>query len=184
MKSESGKQTEYIVRTVYSKCVVWTVYGYVQWDSTVVAPTDFSNVFMIRWTNGSCSNDHLSWTRLSKSRARKCRNTSWLARSTIPFSSLEYAVAKDCWIPPSRKSSVTSSLWNAGPWSVWMTSGDPNLPIWFNMTAAVSIAVVVFVGNNSTHLEKASMITSIYSLPWESLVRGPIWSRWSTSNGL
>ena len=34
-----------------------------------------------------------------------------------------------------------------------------DLPIWFNMTAAVSIAVVVFVGNNSTHLEKASMIT-------------------------
>ena len=27
------------------------------------------------------------------------------------------------------------------------------------------IAVVIFVGNNSTHLEKASMITRIYSLP-------------------
>ena len=30
-----GEQTKYIVRTVYSKCVVWTVYGYVQWDSAV-----------------------------------------------------------------------------------------------------------------------------------------------------
>ena len=30
VKSDSGEQTKYIVRTVYSKCVVWTVYGYVQ----------------------------------------------------------------------------------------------------------------------------------------------------------
>jgi len=83
----------------------------------------FSTVFMMHWTNGSCSNDHLSWTRLSKSSARKCRSTSWLARSTIPFSSFEYAVAKDCSMPHKRKSSWTSSLWNADPWSVWMTSG-------------------------------------------------------------
>ena len=27
MKSDSSEQTEYIVRTVYSKCVVWTVFG-------------------------------------------------------------------------------------------------------------------------------------------------------------
>ena len=145
-------------------------------SSAGVTPVDvFSTVFMMRWTKGSCSNDHLSWTRLSKSNARKCRYTSWLTRSTIPFSSLEYAVAKDC--PQSRKSSRTSSLWNAGPWSVWITSGDPNRPIWLSITDAVSKAVVDLVGNSSTHLEKTSMITSIYSLPCASLV-------WRTSNGL
>jgi hypothetical protein len=76
--------------------------------------------------------DHLSWTRLSKSNARKCRNISWLARSTIPFSSLEYAAVKDCSIPHRRISSVTNSLWEAGPWSVyiWMTTGDRNRPTW------------------------------------------------------
>ncbi len=133
---------------------------------------------------GSCSNDHLSWTRLSKSNARRCRNTSWLARSTIPFSSLEYAVAKDCSKPHRRTSSVTNSLWKAGPWSVWMTSGDPNRPTWLSIMDAVSAAVVDLVGNNSTHLENASMITRIYSWPSASLVSGPIWSRWSTSKGL
>ena len=30
VKSDSGEQTKYVVRTVYSKCMVWTVYGYVQ----------------------------------------------------------------------------------------------------------------------------------------------------------
>ena len=49
---------------------------------------------------------------------------------------------------------------------------------------AVSTAVVDLVGNSSTHLKKASMITKIYSLPFASLVSGPIWSRWGTSNGL
>jgi hypothetical protein len=72
--------------------------------------------------NGSCSNDRLSWTQLSKSKARKCRNTSWFARSTMPFSSLEYAVAKDSSIPHSHKSSGTHSLWKVSPWSVWMTN--------------------------------------------------------------
>ena len=43
-----------------------------------------------------------------------------------------------------------------------------------SITDAVSTAVVDLVGNNSTHREKASMITSIYSLPCASLVNGPI----------
>ena len=92
------------------------------------------------------------------------------ARSTIPFSSLEYAVAKDYSIPHSRKSSWRRSLWKAGPWSVWITSGDPKRPIWLSITDAVSKAVVDLVGNSSTHREKASMITSMYSLPCASLV--------------
>ena len=51
----------------------------------------------------------------------------------------------------------------------------------FRRSKAVSAADVVLVGNSSTHLEKASMITRIYSLPFASLVSGPIWSRWWTS---
>ena len=73
--------------------------------------TDGMTEYKLRWSDsyrclfhsvqnalnyGSCSNDHLSWTRLSKSNARKCRNTSWLARSTIAFSSIEYDMAKEC----------------------------------------------------------------------------------------
>jgi len=43
--------------------------------SAGVTPVDvFSTVFMM--SSQQCSNDHLSWTRLSKSRARKCRSTS------------------------------------------------------------------------------------------------------------
>jgi hypothetical protein len=123
--------------------------------SAGVTPVEvFSTVFMMRWTNGSCSNDHLLWTRLSKSSARRCCITSWLARSTIPFSSLEYAVANEFSIVHKRKSSWTNSLWKAGPWSVWMTSGLPNRPIWLSMTDAVSTAVVNLVGNNSTHRKR------------------------------
>jgi hypothetical protein len=70
-----------------------------------------------------------------------------------------------------RTSSATNSLWKAGPWSVWMTT--------LSNMEAVSAAIVDLVGNSSTYLEKASMITRIYSLPFESL-----WSRWRTSNGL
>jgi hypothetical protein len=40
----------------------------------------------------------------------------------------------------------------------WMTSGDPMWPTWLSTMEAVSVAVVDFVGNSSTHLEKASMI--------------------------
>jgi len=39
---------------------------------------------------------------------------------------------------------------------------------------AVSNAVVDFVGESSTHLENASIITNIYSLPCESTGKGPI----------
>ena len=62
---------------------------------------------------------------------------------------LEYAVAKEFSIAHKRKSSWTSSLWKAGPWSVWMTSRLPNRPIWLSLTDAVSTAVVDLVGNNS-----------------------------------
>ena len=49
-------------------------------------PVDvFSTVFIIRCTMGNCSLDYLSCTRASKS-----------TRSTKPFSSFEYAVAKEC----------------------------------------------------------------------------------------
>ena len=76
------------------------------------------------------------------------------------------------------------SLWKVGPWSVWMTSGVPNRQMWFRMAEAVSIVVVDLVGNSSIHLEKASMMTSMYSLPCASFVKGPMWSKWRTSNGL
>ena len=91
----------------------------------------FSTVFMMRWINGSCSNDHLSWTRLSKSNARKCRNASWLAHSTIPFSSLEYAVVNKCSIlglAHYEKQVLGRYEWLQGP-------------IWLSMTNAVSKAV-------------------------------------------
>ena len=49
------------------------------------------------------------------------------------------------------KGRTSDSLWNAGPWSVWMTSGLPKRPIWLSMTDAVSTAFVDLVGNNSAH---------------------------------
>ena len=52
------------------------------------------------------------------------------------------------------------------------------------MHIAVSSADVVLVGNTSTHLEKASIRTRIYSYPWSSFVSGPIWSKWMASKGL
>jgi len=130
---------------------------------------------MIRWTNGSCSNDNLSWTWLSKSnaRTRRCRNTSWLARSTIPFFSLEYAVAKNC-------------IWVQVQWPIHCGRLvlDPNWQTLLSIMEAISAAVVDLAGKTSTHLENASIITRIYSLPCASLGSGPIWSRWRTSNGL
>jgi hypothetical protein len=71
---------------------------------------------------------------------------------------------------------VNAPLWKAGPWSVCMTSGEPNRPTWLSITNAVTRAV--------SHREKASMITRMYSFPCASLGSGPIWSRWRTSNGL
>ena len=127
---------------------------------------------MMRWTNGSCSNDHLSWTRLSKSKARRWRSTSWLARSAMPFSSLEYA-----WQKIVQSHQVVKAQWQVHYerlvlWSV--TLGEPNRPIWLSIIDAVSRAVVDSVGNNSTQREKASMITRMYSFPCASLGSGPI----------
>jgi len=45
-------------------------------------------------------------------------------------------------------------------------------------------APVVFVGNNSTQRENASIITRIWVLPISSEVRGPMWSICRLSNGL
>jgi len=74
---------------------------------------------------------------------------------------------------------VSQHKWiTSDPWSVWITSGDLNRPIWLRITT------VDLVGNNSTHRENASIMISMYSLPWASAGRGPIWSKWITSNGL
>ena len=79
---------------------------------------------------------------------------------------LDYHALRYHSIPHRRMSSVES-------WS--LTSGDPNRPTRLSIMEAVSAAVVDLVGNSSTcHLEEASMITRIYSLPFASLANGPI----------
>ena len=171
------------IHSIWHGCITWIYTTTDRWHdiewlsikSAGVTPVDvFSTVFMMLWTNGS---------------ARDCQK---VVHSNVAIPLDQHAPRyrslrlNTPWhsMPHKRKSSWTSSLWKAGPWSVWMTSGLPNRPIWLNMTDAVSTAVVNLVGNNSTHLENASMITSIYSFPRASLVSGLMWSRWRTSNGL
>jgi len=128
----------------------------------------FSTVFIIRWTIGSWSYDQELCARVIRKFLIRWPRSSWLARSTIAFSSLEYAVASDRSTPDNWSSCSTSSLWKAGPRSVCITSGVPNRPKCWKTHVAVSNAVVVLVGNNSTHREKASIKTRIYSYPWSS----------------
>jgi hypothetical protein len=67
--------------------------------------------------------------------------------------------------------SAMSSLWKAVPRSVRTTSGVQKCPKCCSMQDADSSAVVVLVGNISTHLEKASMRTTMNSLLCASAVR-------------
>ena len=79
-------------------------------NSAGETPVDvFSTVFMILCTMDNCSKDHLSWTRMSKRIAFKW-HTSWLARSTIPFSPLEYAVYSNCSAPDMRSTVALPQL--------------------------------------------------------------------------
>ena len=47
-----------------------------------------------------------------------------------------------------------------------------------------SNAVVVLVGNSSIHLENASIRTRMNMLPCASGLKGHMWSKWITSNGM
>jgi len=125
----------------------------------------------------------IAYSRIEKG-CRQMSMTFWLARSTILFSSFEYAVDKEWSVPDNRVSSWMSEFWKAVPRSVWMAAGVPKRLKCWNKQLAVSYADTLAVGNNSTHLQKASMTTNMNWYPLPSPLSWPIWFKWSTSKGL
>jgi hypothetical protein len=88
-----------------------------------------------------------------------------------PFArGLEYAVAKECSI---REGGTLVSVNDIG------CSESTKV---LKMHTAASEAPVVLVGNNSTHLENASIIIRMWAL--SSTGRGPMWSMCRLSNRL
>lgn len=71
----------------------------------------------MRITRGKCCLDHLPWFLLWKMMARRCRITSLLARSTIAFSSFEYASVWACSEMTSLQNSEMTPFTNWGPLS-------------------------------------------------------------------
>ncbi len=109
---------------------------------------------------GSCSNGHLSWTRLSKSYARRCRNTSWLARSTIAFS----------WL---------STIWQK---NVKFLTVEEFMNK-FVMKSRALIGMDYFRRSKSTNIIEHNLHLSLKKASMITLFNGPIWSKWRTSNG-